>query len=151
ERVVSPVGSDSDVAVDVRIIAATHRNLTEMVEQGKFRADLYFRLAVVPVHLPAVRDRGDDILAITDLCIERAREEFGGNIPGPDPAARSVLCDYQWPGNIRELCHTIERSFLLARKAILTPAEISLPNVKTRFARRADESGPHQLPSSEVL
>src|SRR5690348_16223526 len=80
ERVVSPVGSDSDIAVDVRIIAATHRNLQEMVEQGKFRADLYFRLAVVPIHLPALRDRPEDILTIADLCIARAAERLGRNV-----------------------------------------------------------------------
>ena len=72
ERVVSPVGSDTDIPVDVRIVAATHRNLEEMVAQGKFRADLYFRLAVVPIQLPALRDRGDDIDLIADLCVARA-------------------------------------------------------------------------------
>ena len=82
ERVVSPVGSDSDIPVDVRIIAATHRNLAEMVEQGKFRADLYFRLDVVPIHLPALRDRPEDILTIANLCIESARERLGRNVEG---------------------------------------------------------------------
>src|SRR5215813_12080103 len=105
ERVVSPVGSDSDVPVDVRIIAATHRNLAEMVEQGKFRADLYFRLAVVPIHLPALRDRPDDILTIANLFVARARERLGRNVEGLDAAARTALCAYHWPGNVRELSH----------------------------------------------
>src|ERR1041385_530097 len=89
QRVVSPVGSDSDVPV--RIIAATHRNLAEMVEQGKFRADLYFRLAVVPIHLPALRERPADILAIAGVCIARARERLGRNVDGPRLPARPVL------------------------------------------------------------
>jgi transcriptional regulator with GAF, ATPase, and Fis domain len=146
ERVVSPVGSDSDIAVDVRIIAATHRDLAEMVEQGKFRADLYFRLAVVPVHLAALRDRAEDILAIADQCIGRARERLGRNIEGLDATARAALCDYHWPGNVRELSHVIERSILLARKPILSQRDISLPTARPKPARRADESGP-QLPA----
>src|SRR5215468_3191520 len=127
ERVVSPVGSDSDIAIDVRIVAATHRNLTEMVEQGKFRADLYFRLAVVPIHLPALRERPDDILTIANLFVARARERLGRNIEGLDASARSALTSYHWPGNVRELSHVIERSMLLARRPILCKSDISLP------------------------
>jgi len=147
ERVVSPVGSDSDVAVDVRIIAATHRNLAEMVEQGKFRADLYFRLAVVPIHLPALRERPEDILMIASLCVARARERLGRNVDGLDATARTALCSYHWPGNVRELSHVIERAVLLAKRPILSHADIALPNVKAKFARAADESGPFQMPS----
>jgi transcriptional regulator with PAS, ATPase and Fis domain len=147
ERVVSPVGSDSDVPVDVRIIAATHRNLAEMVEQGTFRADLYFRLAVVPIHLPALRDRPEDILAIANLCIVRARERLGRNVEGFDASARAALCAYSWPGNVRELSHLIERSVLLARKSMLSASDIPLPAPKPKFARAADESGPFAIPA----
>jgi transcriptional regulator with GAF, ATPase, and Fis domain len=146
ERVVSPVGSDSDIAVDVRIIAATHRNLAEMVEQGKFRADLYFRLAVVPIHLPALRDRPEDILTIANLCIARARERLGRNVEGLDATARTALCAYHWPGNVRELAHVIERSVLLARKPVLGHGDIPLPNTRSRFTRNPDESGPFAMP-----
>ena len=147
QRVVSPVGSDSDVPVDVRIIAATHCNLAEMVEQGKFRADLYFRLAVVPIHLPALRERPADILAIADVFIARARERLGRNVDGLDLAARSMLREYHWPGNVRELSHVIERAVLLARKPVLGHGDIPLPNQRARFARAADDSGPVQIPS----
>ena len=151
ERVVSPVGSDSDIAVDVRIIAATHHNLAEMVEQGKFRADLYFRLAVVPVHLPPLRDRPEDILTIANLCIGRSREKLGRNIEGFDATARGALCAYHWPGNVRELSHVIERAVLLARKPVLSAVDIPLPNQRGRFARASeprcpDESGPFAVP-----
>jgi transcriptional regulator with GAF, ATPase, and Fis domain len=151
QRVVSPVGSDSDVPVDVRIIAATHRNLAEMVEQGKFRADLYFRLAVVPIHLPALRERPADILAIADVFIARARERLGRNVDGLDLAARSMLREYHWPGNVRELAHLIERSVLLARKPILSKSDIALPTLKVKFARAADDSGPVRAPDSAVV
>src|SRR5262252_1410674 len=84
ERVVSPVGSDNDVPVDVRVIAATHRNLEEMVAQGKFRADLYFRLNVVPVQLPALRERPEDISQIATICVARARERVGRDVQDLD-------------------------------------------------------------------
>jgi transcriptional regulator with GAF, ATPase, and Fis domain len=150
ERVVSPVGSDSDVCVDVRIIAATHRDLTEMVEHGKFRADLYFRLTVVPVHLPALRDRTQDILTIANLCIARARERLGRNVTGLDIAAGTALCAYHWPGNVRELSHVIERSVLLARRPILSQGDVSLPISKARFTRSADGSGSCPLPRPDA-
>jgi len=134
ERVVSPVGSDSDIPVDVRIVAATHRNLEEMVARGQFRADLYFRLAVVPIELPTLRERPDDILRIADLCISRARERLGRNIEGLDANARTALGNYQWPGNVRELSHMIERAVLLARKSRLTEADLQIPGTKQRFA-----------------
>jgi len=147
ERVVSPVGSDSDIAVDVRIIAATHRNLLEMVEQGTFRADLYFRLAVVPIHLPALRERPDDILQIANLCVGRARERLSRNVEGLDASARAALCAYHWPGNVRELSHVIERSVLLARKPVLSQGDIPLPVAsRGRLARASEESGPLSLP-----
>jgi two-component system NtrC family response regulator len=145
ERVVSPVGSDTDVRVDVRIIAATHRNLTEMVEQGTFRADLYFRLAVFPIHLPPLRECADDILTIANLCMVRARDKLGRNIEGFDAAACAVLCAYSWPGNVRELAHMVERAVLLARKPILTPADFPLPNAKTKFARTTSATAGHLL------
>jgi transcriptional regulator with GAF, ATPase, and Fis domain len=146
ERVVSPVGSDSDIAVDVRIIAATHRNLPEMVEQGTFRADLYFRLAVVPIHLPPLRDRPDDILKIANLCLGRARERLSRNVDGLDASGRAALCAYHWPGNVRELSHVIERAVLLARKPILSHNDIPLPAARGKLARAAEESGPLGLP-----
>src|SRR5262249_37224173 len=132
ERVVSPVGSDTDIPVDVRIVAATHRNLEEMVEQGKFRADLYFRLAVVPIHLPALRDRPDDILTIANLFVARARERLGRMVEGLDAAARTALTAYHWPGNVRELSHVIERAVLLARKTVLSQGDIPLPNMRAK-------------------
>ena len=152
ERVVSPVGSDSDIAVDVRIIAATHHNLAEMVEQGKFRADLYFRLAVVPIHLPPLRERPDDILTIANLCVARAREKLGRNIEGFDASARAALSAYHWPGNVRELSHVIDRSVLLARKSVLSASDIPLPNQRGRVSRTpepraSEDSGVFAVPS----
>jgi DNA-binding NtrC family response regulator len=118
-----------------------------MVEQGKFRADLYFRLAVVPIHLPALRDRPDDILTIASLFVARAAERLGRRIDGLDAGARTALTTYHWPGNVRELSHVIERSVLLARKPVLGHSDIPTPHQRVRFARAADDSGPVQIPS----
>jgi len=147
ERVVSPVGSDTDVPVDVRIIAATHRNLEEMVAEGKFRADLYFRLAVVPIELPALRDRPEDIIQIAELCIARASERLGRVIEGLDASARTALQAYHWPGNVRELSHMMERAVLLARKSKLSDADLQIPGTKSKFIRATQESQALKLAS----
>ncbi len=157
ERVVSPVGSDTDVAVDVRIVAATHRNLEEMVAQGKFRADLYFRLAVVPVQLPSLRDRREDTLRIAELCIERSSQRVGKQIEGLDDSGKAALLAYAWPGNVRELSHLIERAVLLSRRSCLGAQELQIPGTKAKFNRLgtspvgvpvvADGTAPFERPS----
>jgi transcriptional regulator with PAS, ATPase and Fis domain len=137
ERVVSPVGSDSDIPVDVRVIAATHRNLEEMVALGTFRADLYFRLAVVPITLAPLRERPEDIELIAERSIARFRERTGRHIEGLDASARAALRAYQWPGNVRELCHLIERAVLLARRSVLSADDLQIPGAPQRYSRAA--------------
>jgi transcriptional regulator with GAF, ATPase, and Fis domain len=141
ERVVCPVGSDTDVAVDVRIVAATHRNLEQMVADGKFRADLYFRLSVVPMHLPALRDRGDDFDLIVDLCLERTCVRTGRDAMTITPSARAAIRTYAWPGNVRELSHKMERAALLSTGPQIVEADLSLPTstIQHRMARGSQE------------
>jgi transcriptional regulator with GAF, ATPase, and Fis domain len=127
DRVVTPVGSDSGIPIDVRVVAATHRRLEDMVREGTFRADLYYRLTVVPIDLPALRDRGDDIDRITDVCVARVCERLGKTIDGIDREARAVIRAHPWPGNVRELCHCIERTVLLTASGPITAAELRLP------------------------
>ncbi len=135
ERVVCPVGSDHDTPVDVRVIAATHRNLEDMVAKGTFRADLYFRLAVVPVQLPSLRERPEDIERIAEVSIARHRERTGRNIDGLDASARAALRSYSWPGNVRELGHLLERAVLLARRSTLSATDLQIPGMPQKFAR----------------
>jgi transcriptional regulator with GAF, ATPase, and Fis domain len=147
ERVVCPVGADSDTAIDVRIVAATHRNLEQMVAEGKFRADLYFRLSVVPLHLPSLRDRGDDFDIIVDLTLVRMCERTGRDLMTLEPSARQAIRSYSWPGNVRELAHKIERAALLARGTQIAEGDLSLPTTQshTRVVRpiiTAEGSGP---------
>ncbi|MEO6777452.1 MAG: sigma-54 dependent transcriptional regulator [Kofleriaceae bacterium] len=158
ERVVCPVGADSDIAIDVRIVAATHRNLEQMVAEGKFRADLYFRLSVVPLHLPALRDRGDDFDLIVDLTLVRMCERSGKDLMTLEPSARQAIRSYSWPGNVRELAHRIERAALLARGTQIAEGDLSLPSSSSNarssrapIALVAEGSGPIPKQDAAVL
>ncbi len=124
QRTVCPVGADNEVPVDVRIVAATHRNLDDMVARGLFRADLYFRLAVVPLELPALRARGADIILLAEAAIRRATRD--ARTISLTASARAALLDHPWVGNVRELNHLIERSVVLADGATLDAADLNL-------------------------
>lgn len=113
DHTITPVGADVPVSVDVRIVAATNRDLEAMVADGKFRADLFFRLSVIPVHLPCLRERGADILTLAHTFLESANRRNKRNITGIDPQAEKALLAQPWPGNVRELHHLIERAVLL--------------------------------------
>jgi len=107
------VGGEETLHVDVRIIAATNRNLEDMVRQGTFRDDLYYRLNVIPLFLPALRERIEDIPLLTEHFIERISVQAGKRVRGIMPEAMAVLMDYKWPGNVRELENVIERVITL--------------------------------------
>jgi transcriptional regulator with PAS, ATPase and Fis domain len=114
ERVVTPIGSDEPTRVDVRIVAATHRDLMQMVRAGTFREDLLYRLNVIPIDLPPLRSRGPDILAIAMAFLRVACERFHRSFTGFTPAAERALIAHSWPGNVRELKNAIDRAVLLA-------------------------------------
>lgn len=115
EKEVTRVGSSKPIKIDVRIIAATHENLAEAVKEGKFREDLFYRLSVVPIHLPPLRDRKEDIPLLIDHFLLKYNKRSKKNIEGIDPKAVKPLMEYNWPGNIRELENTIERAVVLVR------------------------------------
>ena len=107
------LGGTKPIKVDVRIIAATNANLKEDVVQGKFREDLYYRLNVVPLYIPPLRDRKQDIMPLALHMMERYNKELKKNFSGFTPAAAEVMTNYSWPGNIRELKNVIERTMIL--------------------------------------
>lgn len=107
-RRIDPVGSTQPVDVDVRVIAATNKDLEKMIFEKKFREDLYFRLNVIPIHIPPLRERPKDIDALLDYAIHKFTSRFNKNITGISPEARKVLNSYSWPGNIREIENAIE-------------------------------------------
>jgi len=113
ERKVRPVGSEQEVPVDVRVVAATNRNLVEEVAAGRFRRDLYYRLQVVEVLLPPLRDRLDDVPDLVDYFISQLAARLGVAELAQDDAALARLTRYNWPGNVRELKNLIERSLIL--------------------------------------
>lgn len=113
------VGGQRTLKVNVRIIAATNRNLQDMIKAGVFREDLYYRLNVIPIALPPLRDRGEDVLLLTDMFIKRFSRQSGKSIRPLSAAAVHLLLHYSWPGNIRELEHVIERAVILSRNGEL--------------------------------
>src|SRR5580700_1569245 len=114
EQEFEPVGSSHTQRVDVRVIAATNRNLQEMVEAGRFRSDLYYRLNVLPIQLPPLRERLSDIPALVGLCLSRFAKRFGKKVEGVSQETMARLLSYPWPGNIRELQNVIERAVVLS-------------------------------------
>ena len=113
ERKIRRVGSTTEIEVDIRLITATHRDLEELVREGKFREDLYYRLNVVPIHLPPLRARPEDIGVLVEHFIGIFNQEFGTQVSKVDPPAMQALRSYSWPGNIRELRNMLERTILL--------------------------------------
>lgn len=124
QRIIERVGSEESVPVDIRVIAATNRPLAEMVAEGSFRRDFYYRLRVVPIHLPPLRERRDDLPLLAQHFVERFREETGRNVEGLDPEATSLLLDYPWPGNVRELENAIEYAFVKVRGGLISPEHL---------------------------
>jgi DNA-binding NtrC family response regulator len=119
EREVQPVGGDQAVPVDVRMIAATNRDLAEEVRRGSFREDLYFRLNVIPIHIPSLRERPDDIPHLVDHFLAKFAESTGKPVRGFTDRALSSLERYGWPGNVRELENAVERAVVLAADEII--------------------------------
>jgi formate hydrogenlyase transcriptional activator len=126
EREIDRVGGRSPIPVDVRIIAATNRNIEKEVAEGRFRTDLYYRLNVFPIVVPPLRERKTDIPLLTAYFIERYAKNAGKRITGISEKAQAALMAYDWPGNVRELEHLIERSILLAHGPVLK--DILLPD-----------------------
>jgi transcriptional regulator with PAS, ATPase and Fis domain len=121
EREIQRLGSDRAVAVDVRVVATTNRHLPTEVANGHFREDLYFRLNVVEVNLPPLRERADDIPLLVEHFLQRFNHENGRSIKRINDAAMRLLVSYHWPGNVRELENYLERAIVTASGEVLTP------------------------------
>jgi DNA-binding NtrC family response regulator len=126
EREFEPLGSERTQHVDVRVIAATNRDLKQMVADGKFQEDLYYRLNVIPIEIPPLRSRREDIPVLVEHFVEKHRVRTGKRIDRIEDEVVQALQKYDWPGNVRELENTIERAVVLAPGPVLTQASISL-------------------------
>ncbi len=120
ERKFERVGGESTVEVDVRIVAATNRDLRKEIEEGRFREDLYYRLNVVHIHIPPLKERRDDIPLLAMSFLREFSQENGKDLTGFDPKARQALYSYPWPGNVRELRNCIESAVVMASGSLLT-------------------------------
>lgn len=119
------VGSSTAVKVDVRVIAATNRDLQVRMSEGRFREDLFYRLNVINVHMPPLRDRREDILPLIEHVLISNRKKLGKTIEGLTPEAKDLLLSYDWPGNVRELINIIERASVLCRGSVLDVSDFS--------------------------
>ena len=126
EREFEPVGSERTQRVDVRVIAATNRDLRAMAAEGKFQEDLYYRLSVIPIALPALRDRTEDIPLLVEHFLRKHAQRLGRRIEGIEPGVMLRLASYRWPGNVRELENTIERAVVLAAGPVIDAAALSI-------------------------
>lgn len=124
ERSFERVGGNRTISVDVRIIAATNQNLEAAVKEGRFREDLYYRLNVIPIEIPPLRERVDDIPLLCGFFIEKYSKKFGRNPITVTCEATKVLSGYSWPGNVRELENAIERLLVLKDNDIVTPSDL---------------------------
>ncbi len=133
ERVVRPLGGTQEVAIDVRVISATNRDLDRLVADGAFREDLYYRLSVIPIHVPPLRERREDIPLLASHFLRKYAPAAGKEIHRIAPRSQEVLAGYEWPGNVRQLENTIERAVALETDSELE-VELPMERSKTRVA-----------------
>jgi len=126
EKAVRPVGETREVPVDVRVLSATHRKLDELVKSGRFREDLYYRINVIDLHVPALRERLDDVPLLVDVLLDRLSKEIGVTRPEISDAAVAKLQSYSYPGNVRELENMLERAMTLCTGNRIEPGDIQL-------------------------
>jgi two-component system NtrC family response regulator len=126
-RQIERVGGRTTIDVDVRVLAATHVDLSQAIQAGQFREDLYYRLNVVEIVVPPLRERGEDILVLAKALLQRYMAESQRQISGCEPAALTALVTYGWPGNVRELENRLQRAVIMASGPLLTPEDLGLP------------------------
>ena len=127
DKMIQRVGGREEIAVDVRIVAATNRRLNEEIKSGRFREDLYYRIGVVAIPLPPLRERKEDITVLAALFLMRFAEEFRKRIKGFSAAAMDLMESYAWPGNVRELENKIQRAVILSEGPLVEPQDLGFP------------------------
>ena len=152
EKEIERVGEQTPIPVDVRIIAATHQDLKTMCQEGRFREDLFYRLNVIPIHLPPLRERPEDIPLLVDHFIRTIRMRTEKRIQGVTEQAMEVLIAAQWPGNIRELINVLEYAFVVCQDELISPGH--LPSMKAQgphLPYRRQESVPDRTHKEDLI
>lgn len=145
EKSVRPVGSQTEIKVDVRVLCATHRDLGELVSLGRFRQDLYYRLNVIQLHIPSLRERTDDIPLLAEHTCTRLAGNLGMKPPRLTPEALDMLRRYPFPGNVRELENVLERALTLCNGTEISPEDLHLPAAQTDDGENLPLSGEESL------
>ena len=155
DQVIRRVGGIRDMQVDVRVIAASNRDLEKAVREGQFRQDLYYRLAIIAIFIPPLRDRKEDILPLVDFFIDRYNRRFKKSIRGITDETRRLILSHNWPGNVRELKNTIERGMILEDEPFLRPVylpfSVGESGGRTVFERTSPADGGQALPNGRTL
>jgi DNA-binding NtrC family response regulator len=155
DQVIRRVGGVRDMQVDVRVIAASNRDLEKAVREGHFRQDLYYRLAIIAIFIPALRERKEDILPLVDFFVDRYNRKFKKSVRGVTDETRRRLLAHDWPGNVRELKNSIERAMILEDEPLLRPVylpfSVSESGGLTAFERSAPGDGVQSLPNGRSL
>ena len=155
DQVIRRVGGVRDMQVDVRVIAASNRDLEKAEREGQFRQDLYYRLAIIAIFIPPLRERKEDILPLVDFFIERYNRKFKKSVRGITDETRRLLLNHNWPGNVRELKNSIERAMILEDEPLLRPAylpfSVGESGGLTAFERTSPEDGGQKIANGRVL
>ena len=145
ERVVTPIGGTTPIPINIRLIAATNSNLRDMVSRGEFRYDLFFRLNIIPIDLPPLRERKGDLMLLAGNFLKRYAEENGKDLRGFSPEAVRALEEHDFPGNVRELENLIERAVVLAMGDLIQPQDLEMPVNDSVVADAAFEDVPRNI------
>jgi two-component system response regulator HydG len=155
EKIIEKVGDHRPIPVDVRIITATNQNLPLLMEQGRFREDLFFRINVIPIHLPPLRERREDIPLLVEHLLERNAAKTQKNINGLSREAMEIFVGYDWPGNVRELINVIDYAFVLCHEGVILPEHLPSQLTGKRLAvarpRGPVPPGPQRISREELL
>ena len=151
DREVRPVGGKQVVNVDVRFVAATNRDLKELMEKGHFREDLFYRLNVINIHVPPLRERGADVRRLAEHFVEVHGRKLGKPIRGIGDDFAAFLASYHWPGNVRELENLVERAVILAESDTLTAKELAETRGGSGGRRGASAGGDRPLSVEEYI
>ncbi|HKS73549.1 MAG TPA: sigma-54 dependent transcriptional regulator [Terriglobales bacterium] len=155
DQMIRRVGGVRDMQVDVRVIAASNRDLEKAVREGHFRQDLYYRLAIIAIFIPPLRERKEDILSLVDFFVDRYNRKFRKSVRGISDDTRRLLLSHNWPGNVRELKNSIERAMILEDEQLLRPVylpfSVAESGGRTIFERTAPADGGQQLANGRLL
>jgi Nif-specific regulatory protein len=144
------VGGSKPIQVDVRVVAATNRDLEQAVKAGTFRSDLYYRLRVVEILLPSLRDRPEDILPLAEHFLQTFRQRSGHGPTGFSPAAQQAILRHRWPGNVRELRNSVERAVVLANGPLAEPEDLALSQLEVEEPSKPIATGYREQSLEEV-